>query len=128
MLEPRDILSIAQVVVLLGSVAINIWLYLAARSDQRWKTMRSEIADGDRAIAERVGNVDRDVSSSKAQFDKRLAILETTVSSLPKQGDIRQMRDQLAHIDKSVGALDERTEHTAEAVGRIEKYLLERKP
>ncbi len=125
--DVRDWLTLAQVLALLVSVVINVWIYFAARSDERWKTMRHEFTEGDRLMAERLGGLDRDVGASKASFDKRLSVLETTVSGLPKHGDVRQIRDQLAHIDKSVAALDERTEHTAEAVARIEKYLLERK-
>ncbi len=121
----RDWLALAQVLALMGSVGINVWIFIAARSDSRWQAMHESMKHADSELDTRLEVIDRHLMDSKAQFDKRLSILETSVDGMPKHRDLLQIREQLARIDKSVGALDERSEATGAAVNRIEKYLLE---
>lgn len=106
----EQLLAWAQVVALVVSVSLNVWIYGRSRNDRRWEVMHERL-DG-------FGN-------RHAELDKRLAVIETEVDSMPTQRDLVQIRDRLAHIDKNVAGLDERTGSTLASVRRIEQYLLE---
>ena len=98
-------LALAQVIALLGSGLLNLWLYLSMRHDTRWKA----IGDAQTAI------------------DRRLSVLETRVETMPTHDDLAEISGQLSRIDRSVGGIEERSASTQDAVRRIERYLLEKK-
>jgi len=85
------------------SVAINLWIYLRARGDQRWDTLQRR----------------------QQRVESRLSALEVRVESLPTQDDLIEIRDRLSHIDKTTAGLEERSSLTLSSVRRIEQYLME---
>lgn len=85
------------------SVAINLWIYLRARGDQRWETLQRR----------------------QQRVESRLSALEVRVESLPTQDDLIEIRDRLGHIDKTTAGLEERSSLTLSSVRRIEQYLME---
>lgn len=106
-------LTVANLLGLTASVGVNIWLVMLTRSDSRWTK-----------LTERIEHVDRTTQTALSMHHARLAVLETTLSSLPTQDDLTEIRKNLSHIDRSVAALDERSDSTLVAVQRIECFLL----
>lgn len=106
-------LTFANLLGLVGSVIINVWLFLATRSDGRWKS-----------ITRQVETTDRRLVASHSATERRVSVLETRVDAMPSQEDLMKIHAKLGHIDRSVGALDERSNSTLVAVRRIEGYLM----
>lgn len=94
--------TLANLIALLMSVAINVWMFIAMRSDSRWSS-----------ITDRINS-----------YSNRLSIVETQLRSLPDQDDLQEIREKLSHIDRLVAAQGERNNALLTSVTRIETYLL----
>lgn len=108
--DNATLLTIANLIALGLSLVLNLWMFLATRSDTWRREMQQQLAS--------LGN-------QLGATTSRLGVLEAKVEALPSEDDVKEIRQQLAHIDKSVGGLDERSIHTQRSVQRIEQYLLE---
>lgn len=136
----QDTLILVQVIVLLGSTGLNIYLFLRSRTAALWRA----IADGDTAVKkaaqELVEGVAGSVDEAEQQIgisrgverdlDKRLAVLESHIGGIPTHNDLLGIREGLAGLEsrlgEKIGALDERSGATHTAVGRLTQFLLER--
>lgn len=105
---------------MLGSGALNLYLYFKTRTDQRFTEMgeaHEEICDMVRgAIAER--------KAHHAEHETRLQVLESNIESIPTHADLDNIRQQIAATRQDVAAVDERSKMQLDSLRRIENYLL----
>lgn len=120
-------LALAQVVALLGSGLLNMWLFFSVRGDARWKSIGEAITQGDAGLGTELTRIDRHHGAAQAVIDRRLSVLETRIEAMPDHDDLTEVSGQLARIDRSVSGLAERSQSTQESVRRIERHLLESK-
>lgn len=136
----QESLIAAQVLVLIASTALNVYLYFRARAGAVWRA----IADGDErtladakrsvdSVAHSVDEVMQQVGISRGverDLDKRLAVLESRLGGIPSHQDLVGIRQALARLESRLGerisAVDERSTATLAAVNRMNQFLLER--
>lgn len=112
-MDGSSLLTIANIALLLASLAMNVWLYQVSKSDSRWATVNQRIAD-----------VDLYARTQCALHDTRISVIEAQMKALPTQDDLAEIGTKLSHIDRTVAGLEERSESTQVSVRRIEQYLL----
>lgn len=115
-------LKLLQMAVLLGSVAVNAFLFFRTRRDRRFAELAEELADHTDSL--RLERTDRIAGSNGLGL--RLSVLETKIKGMPTHGDLEEIRGDLADIGSNLATVNERSRGTLDAVRRIEQHLLER--
>ncbi|WP_368565509.1 DUF2730 family protein [Pseudoxanthomonas sp. UTMC 1351] len=109
-------------VVLVGSVATNVFLFFSSKRDTRFARVNACLQTlTDKQLSE--------ASSRKAhdgELDKRISVMEEKVKGLPTHDDLEQIRGELATIGANVATVSERSRVTMDSMRRIENHLLER--
>lgn len=95
-------IMLANLVALLLSVVVNVWMFLSMRTDSRWTAFHT-----------RVNTV-----------ETRLSVVETQMRTVPDQDDLLKIHEKLGHIDRLVAGQVERSNSVITSVARIESYLL----
>jgi hypothetical protein len=101
-MEADHWILLANLAVLLFSVAMNVWMFLSMRSDSRWTAFHTRLNS----------------------VETRQSIVETQLKAVPDQDDLQEIREKLGHIDRLVAAQGERNNALLNSVTRIESYLL----
>lgn len=134
LLSPASLITLAQILAIVASAALNLYLFVKARNEKQITEIRKERRDGDAALHGRVDGVASSIRHEthvlkgfQVDIDKRLSILETRVISLPTHNDLGGMRDNLSQLASDVSAITERSNATLATVHSIHKYLLESK-
>ena len=112
-------LRVLQMVVLAASVLVNLFLFMRARSDERFKEIDARLAG--------LANQKRAMWSELQQVATRGAVHEARLASVPTHGDLQEIRRELTSLKASTAAIEERSETTLETVQSIQLYLLESK-
>lgn len=76
--------------------------------------------------ARRIGTLSEQIGAL-LEVDKRLRVIEEWRKHVPTDDDIDQVKATLAIFGRQLGAVEERSATTLNAVNRIEQYLLEQK-
>ncbi len=113
-------LRLLSVAYMLGSGALNVWLFFKARSDKRFEV----IEDNHRALHERVQLAIADRKAGHNDHETRLQLIEQHMATVPTHEDLRKVYDALALLVSKVERQDERSAHISDAVRRIENHLL----
>lgn len=112
-------LRLVQVIVLLGSVAVNVVLFNATRNDKRYQEFDTRLAG--------IATQKRAMQTEIQGIDKRVAVHEARIASMPTHSDLQEIRRELTSLKASTAAIEERSETTLETVRSIQSYLLENK-
>lgn len=112
-------LRFVQIVVLLGSVAINVVLFVKTRSDQRFKEIDERLTG--------IASQKRQMQDQINRVETRSAVHEARLGSMPTHADLQEIRRELTSVKTTVSSIDERSETTQEMVRSIQTYLLENK-
>ena len=112
-------LRVLQMVVLAASVLVNLFLFVRARSDERFKEFDARLAG--------LASQKRAMQAELTQVDKRSAVHEAKLASMPTHADLQEIRRELTSLKASTAAIEERSETTLETVQSIQLYLLENK-
>lgn len=110
------------VIVLLGSVGVNVWLFFQAKRDQRFAALAEELE----AHAENLRREIAERLECTNGHGLRLSVMEQQMKALPTHEDLGAVRESLSTISESVATVNERSRNTHDAVRRIEQHLLER--
>jgi hypothetical protein len=136
----QETLILTQVVVLVASTLLNLYLFLRTRSASIWRAIAAGDADAKTAakglvddLAESVDETVQQIGISRGverDLDKRLAIVESTMGGIPSHNDLVGIRNALSRLETRLGerisAVDERSSATLNAVNRINQFLMER--
>ena len=95
----------------IGSAALNIYLYLRAKSDKRFEEYDEALAQYDKG---------------QAQMDRRLVKLETEFEGAPDHQDLKRIETALGVLNGDVATVKERSMSSLQSLRRIEAHLLER--
>jgi hypothetical protein len=95
----------------LGSAALNIYLFLRARSDKRFDEYDQSLAQYDQG---------------QADIDRRLVKLETEFEGAPNHEDLKRIEDALGELGEGLATVKERSMNQLHSLRRIEDHLLER--
>lgn len=112
-------LRLVQIVVLVSSVGVNVFLFNRARDDQRFKEFDDRLSG--------IANQKRTMQAELQGIDKRVAVHEARLASMPTHGDLQEIRRELTSLKASTAAIEERSETTLDTVRSIQSYLLEAK-
>jgi len=115
------VLQLAQVLAVIGSAAISIFVYLKTRSDQRFKQQAEQTWS-------KLGEIERELNEIDERVDHfrdRLALAEARLREMPTHRDLEGLRVQISTANNQLSALDERSRATLTALGRIETFLLD---
>ena len=122
-------LIILQIAALLGSGALNVYLFMRARSKE-WlagitaaidKVDRARLADHREAMLA-IGvreKFDHDL-------DRRLVAVEKHLDAMPTHADLVALRRVVSQVSERLSAVDERSETVLEAVRTLQRFLMER--
>ena len=98
---------------MIANMALNVYLFRRTITGAELKAMREAQRKGDEGLALRIDKHD----VVRADFDRRLSVLETRVDALPTHDDLTEIREMLA------GNI-ERTNATFDAVKDLRNYLM----
>lgn len=136
----QNALLLAQVLVLVASTLLNVYLFMRTRSTALWRA----INDGDRAaraeaqrlvdaVGQSVDETAQQIGISRGverDIDKRLAVVESKLGGIPTHNDLVGIRTALAGLEtrlsERISTVDQRSEITLAAVNRLNQFLLER--
>lgn len=118
------LLKIGSSLAILMSFALNLYLFIRSRSDERFEQITQRSDRMANAISDEVN--ERRVETSR--LERNHAVLEATVAGLPTHDDLWEIREALSLLAKNVASVDQRSVTTLNSVHRIESYLLERRP
>ena len=116
-----NVLRSVQIAVLVGSVAVNIWLWARGRNDKVLEALKAKDAEQSRLI----NDLTQSTSAHVGSLHTRVSVLETTVRHMPTHGDLQAIQRELRDINGTVSAVSERSEATLEMVRTIQAHLLE---
>ncbi|MGO1072577.1 hypothetical protein [Lysobacter sp. CA199] len=104
-------LRLLQMAVILGSVIINVALFVYSRRDKRFADFEAKFSKSEGA---------------QRDFERRLTVMETHIESLPSHDDLQEIRDSLAKVGVDVAGIKGQAQATYDSTRRIESHLLER--
>lgn len=111
-------LKLLNAVVIVGSVAVNIYLYFKSKTDDRFAEIDEALSGYDQALAQEVGR--------RIALDRRMVKLETEFESAPKHDDLNRIQESLTELGADVSTVKERSMNSLQSLRRIEQHLLER--
>lgn len=114
-------LEVLEKVVLLGSVAVSIYLYRKSRS----RALEAAMQRGDTRLSREIAAMRDGQARQMAGLNTRVSVLEQRIADMPTHKDLRELRDLVAESNERVAALDERSIRTDAMVQRIHQHLLE---
>lgn len=117
-----DWLRIGTFVVLIGSTATNVVVFLLARNDKRFSELQQSIEE----LAEEGAREDAARLAAHNELSKRIAVIEEWRKHVPTDEDISDIRREMAIQGHQIASIAERSVTTLQAVQRIEEYLLRR--
>jgi hypothetical protein len=137
-MELSQLLRLGQIIATLGSVALNVYLFLKARNNSERKAalalvekLKEERRLGDAALHKRVDAVHGDISARDGDsmkrdhyLHRRVSIIETQIAHLPTQADLTSIRQQLSSLNANVAALGERSQSNNEMLHSIQNHLM----
>ncbi len=106
------------------SFALNLYLFLRARSDHRFDRINERVDRIAKGLQDEIA--DRREQGGKIERDH--AVLAATVAGLPTHDDLSDIREELSTLARTLASVNQRSETTLNSVQRIESYLLERRP
>lgn len=106
------------------SFALNLYLFLRARSDHRFDRINERVDRIAKGLQDEI--TDRREQGGKIERDH--AVLAATVAGLPTHDDLSDIREELSTLARTLASVNQRSETTLNSVQRIESYLLERRP
>ena len=118
-----------QVLVVLASAGLNVYLYVRSKEDARLDAIESRQAEADDLAEADRESVRMAVVERRAHVNdlcQRVALLEERMRQMPTHEDLRKIYDKLTELVSQVGRQDERSANTSDAVRRIELHLMER--
>lgn len=122
------LLRVVQIVVLLGSVTVNVWLWLRGRNDKALEALKA----GDTDLARKLGELTQTnaqqlsaLTGRDAALEIRVVALETTVRHMPTHGDLQEIRRELRDLNGAVSVVSERSEATMQMMRTIQEHLME---
>lgn len=104
-------LRILQMAVILGSVTINVALFVYSRRDKRFAEFEAKYSKSEAA---------------QREFERRLTVIETHMQALPSHDDLQEIRDKLGNMGNVVAGIQTQAQATYESTRRIETHLLGR--
>lgn len=108
-----EALRIGQMLVMFSMGALNLILFIKARSLKKLD-----------AVEEKIDQQGRDA----IEMDKRMSVLETTVKHMPTHNDLLGIRGELNQLNRTVSTVAERSTNTDRIVQLIQEHLMESKP
>lgn len=118
------LLKIGSTAAIVLSFALNLYLFLRSRADDRFDRI-NERAD---RMAKAMQDEIQERRAEASRLERNHAVLEATVSGLPTHDDLGDIREELSTLARTLASVNQRSETTLNSVQRIENYLLERKP
>lgn len=118
------LLKVGSTAAIVLSFALNLYLFLRSRADDRFDRINER---GDR-MAKSISEEIQERRIEASRLERNHAVLEATVAGLPTHDDLGDIREALSSLARNVASVDERSLSTLNSVRRIESYLLERKP
>lgn len=118
------LLKLGQTAAIVLSFALNVYLFLRSRSDDRFDRINERADRMAQALQEEI----QDRRQQSGRIEKDHAVLAATVAGLPTHDDLGEIREALNVLAKNVASVDQRSVTTLNSVHRIETYLLERRP
>lgn len=106
---------------MLGSGALNVWLFVRSRDDKRFE----QIEDNHLSLHEQMQLAIADRKAGHNDHETRLQLIERHIATIPTHDDLRKVYDALALLVSKVERQDERSAHISDAVRRIENHLLD---
>jgi len=125
-----NVLRVVQIAALLGSVAVNVWLWIRGRNDKAFEALRAKDADLGRQFNDLMQSTAQQLvthTATDAALGTRVSVLEATIRHMPTHNDLQAIQRELRDISGSVAAVSERSEATMEMVRTIQAHLLESK-
>ncbi|MDC8012923.1 DUF2730 domain-containing protein [Tahibacter soli] len=125
-----NVLRSVQIAVLLGSVGVNVWLWVRGRNDKALDALKAKDAELSRQLGDTANTTTTQLvalTANVAALGTRVAVLETTVRHMPTHNDLQAIQRELRDINGTVSAVSERSEATLEMVRTIQAHLLESK-
>lgn len=121
------LLQVAQVLVVLFSGAVTLWVYLRSRKDSERaalvKSVEGCAADIETLKSECADDIEK-LKTTTGALSQRMALAEKAIAEAPAHRDLEGIRLQVATLNGHITALNERTSSTHKAVVRIENFLL----
>lgn len=121
-----QLLRILGVAATLLSAALNVYLFLKARSlrkvdalNTRVETVEKDRRDGDARLHKRVD----ETNEKHLENVRRISVLETNVKALPTHEDISEIDAKLLAIKAELSANTSRTDTTLSLVRDINNFL-----
>lgn len=111
-------LKLVNAVVLVGSVAVNVYLYFKSKTDDRFAELDAALSAHDETFVRE--------QSKRLDLDRRLVKLETEFEAAPKHDDIDRIQEALRDLGADVSTVKERSMNSLQSLRRIEQHLLER--
>lgn len=115
-------LKVLNAAVLVGSVMVNVYLFLKSKSDDRFAELDEALAHYDRAAHVETG----ERKAFDNELDKRLVAIETEIKAMPTHDDLEEIHQALSNVRSDLATVNERSRGTLDGVRRIEQHLLER--
>lgn len=118
-----------QVLVVLTSAGLNVYLYLRSKEDQRLAAIegrQAEIEDAAEADREAMRLSVTERRAHVSDLHQRVALLEERIKQVPTHADLRRIYEKLAELVSRVERQDERSEIVLGGLRRIEQHLMER--
>ena len=110
-------LRLVLVLVLVGSVSVNVFLFHRSRADQRLKEFDQRLTG--------IATQKRAMQTDLAAIGQKVAVHEARLAAVPTHRDLDEIRRDLTSVKATTAAIDERSETTLDTVQSIQRYLME---
>ena len=117
------LLKIGSTAAIILSFALNLYLFLRAKSDDRFDRINERLDRIAKSLSQEVSDRRADFS----RLEREHAVLEAVVKGLPTHDDLSEIREELTSQTRTLSAVNQRSETTLASVNRIEAYLMDRR-
>jgi hypothetical protein len=117
----QDWLQVVNLLVLIVSVWITVWMYRRANNDKTVDSLRR----ADQSALQSIARLRQSQQQAASSFRERLSGLEATVKGLPTHKDLIDLQESISEIRADVSSIRTQGDLTAERVSAIHQHLLE---
>lgn len=126
----NNILIGLQILAILGSACVSLYLFRRAADTKALESVRSAHSKASTELKGQMATLSSDLRLAAVrdgEMHARISVLETQMRHVPTHGDLMHIRNELRDVNGTLAAVNERSESTVDMVRSIQKYLLEHK-
>lgn len=115
----RSLANVIGAVIALAALLISYAVYRRSNSAE----LRAQISSGDKALGERLDEIEHAVQQGHRGIEQRITRVETTIEQGIQRKDIEALHNRISYLVEKVGGLDAKMEGVGKHLDRVDTFL-----